>query len=710
MKTLRFAALLVAGLVPASAQTSYTITDLGTLPGLAHSYAAALNATGQITGSALAANGEAARAFLYSAGKLTDLGTLPGGTVSFGYGLNAAGQVVGGAVTAAREGRAFLHAGGVMTALGTLGGDYSWASAINAAGQIAGESTLTIGGNFHAFLYSGGRMTDLGTLGGAYSSAKAINDSGQIAGQSETGAAFNPLHAFLYTGGRMTDLGTLGGNGSWANALNHAAHVVGASYLSSTGSPVPLYDQHAFLHANGRMTDLGTLEPYGSSEANAINASGQIVGEVFHLYESNAPDSTGQRAFLYAGGRMTDLNRLLTGGRGWTLLQATAINDAGLIAGFGLTPAGERHAFLLTPSSLPPDPVWPTILRAPVSQHVAPGVPVTFTVAAIGGDLGYQWKKNGVALPGATDATYTIASATPATMGFYSVVVKNPAGAPESEIAILTVAVGNPGRLVNLSTRGFVPDGGDLTVGFVIRDGSTKSLLVRAVGPTLGAFGLTGALADPRLELIPSNAGPATQSNDDWAGGPALAGAFADAGAFALPAGSKDAALLATLAPASFTARITTGLTGSGGLALAEVYDRDGGGAGGRLMNLSTRGFVGTGPHALVPGFVIGGVAAKSLLIRAVGPGLAPFGVTGWLTDPQLAVVPLGQSFTVARNDTWDVAAATVFAQVGAFALPFGSTDAALVVRLPPGGYTVTVSGADQTTGTALVEIYDLDP
>ena len=81
MKTLRFAALLVAGLVPASAQTSYTVTDLGTLPGLAHSYAAALNATGQITGSALAANGEAARAFLYSAGKLTDLGTLPGGTV-----------------------------------------------------------------------------------------------------------------------------------------------------------------------------------------------------------------------------------------------------------------------------------------------------------------------------------------------------------------------------------------------------------------------------------------------------------------------------------------------------------------------------------------------------------------------------------------------------------------------------------------------------
>ncbi len=361
---------------------------------------------------------------------------------------------------------------------------------------------------------------------------------------------------------------------AWANALNHAAHVVGASNLSSTGSPVPLYDQHAFLHANGRMTDLGTLEPYGSSEANAINASGQIVGEVFHLYESNAPDSTGQRAFLYAGGRMMDLNGLLTGGRGWTLLQATAINDAGLIAGFGLTPAGERHAFLLTPSSLPPDPVWPTILRAPVSQHVTPGVPVTFTVFAIGGDLGYQWKKNGVALPGATDATYTIASATPATMGFYSVVVKNPAGAPESEIAILTVAAGNPGRLVNLSTRGFA----------------------------------------------------------------------------------------------------------------------------------------GTGPHALVPGFVIGGVAAKALLIRAVGPGLAPFGVTGWLTDPQLAVVPLGQSFTVARNDTWDVAAATVFAQVGAFALPFCSTDAALVVRLPPGGYTVTVSGADQTTGTALVEIYDLDP
>ncbi len=112
-----------------------------------------------------------------------------------------------------------------------------------------------------------------------------------------------------------------------------------------------------------------------------------------------------------------------------------------------------------------------------------------------------------------------------------------------------------------------------------------------------------------------------------------------------------------------------------------------------------------------MPGFVIGGSAPKLLLIRAVGPGLGQFGVTGVLADPQLSLVPLGQNFTVAANDNWGGTAAlqAAFTQAAAFALPSGSNDAAVVVRLPPGGYTVVVSGVGSTTGTALVEIYDLD-
>jgi hypothetical protein len=141
------------------------------------------------------------------------------------------------------------------------------------------------------------------------------------------------------------------------------------------------------------------------------------------------------------------------------------------------------------------------------------------------------------------------------------------------------------------------------------------------------------------------------------------------------------------------------------------VYDEDPLTSPVRLVNVSTSGFVGVGEQALVPGFVIGGSAPKLLLIRAVGPGLAQFGVGDVLADPQLSLMPLGQNFTVAANDNWGgtTSLQAAFAEAGAFALPAGSKDAAVVVRLPPGGYTVVVSGVASTTGTALVEIYDLD-
>jgi hypothetical protein len=129
-----------------------------------------------------------------------------------------------------------------------------------------------------------------------------------------------------------------------------------------------------------------------------------------------------------------------------------------------------------------------------------------------------------------------------------------------------------------------------------------------------------------------------------------------------------------------------------------------------QLANVSTRGFVGTGANALVPGFVIGGGGPLQLLIRAVGPGLAPFGVTGVLADPQITVVSQGGGTSIAANDNWggDTTLRSAFAAAGAFGLALDSRDAAVLVRLPPGGYTVVVSGVGNTTGTALVEIYDV--
>jgi hypothetical protein len=356
------------------------------------------------------------------------------------------------------------------------------------------------------------------------------------------------------------------------------------------------------------------------------------------------------------------------------------------------------------------------ITTHPLSQYVAAGATATLSVSANGAGVTFQWKKDGTPIPGATSASLALPGSGAATMGFYSAEARSGNTVVESAPAAVTVNTGGPSRLTNVSTRGFVPAGGALTPGFVLQGGAPKALVIRAVGPTLGAFGVGGTLADPVLEVIPLGGETPSASNDNWGGTAALSAAFGRVGAFPLAAGgSNDASVAASLGgggASGYTVRITSKSATVGGVALAEIYDEDAFGPAGRLINVSTRGFAGTGDQALVPGFVIGGNAPKQVLIRAVGPGLAQFGVTGVLADPQLTLVPLGKDFSVAANDNWGGTSAlqTAFSQAGAFALPPGSNDAAIVLRLPPGGYTVVVSGAGNATGTALVEVYDLDP
>ena len=129
--------------------------------------------------------------------------------------------------------------------------------------------------------------------------------------------------------------------------------------------------------------------------------------------------------------------------------------------------------------------------------------------------------------------------------------------------------------------------------------------------------------------------------------------------------------------------------------------------SGGRLSNLSTRGAVGTGANIMVAGFVIEGSMAKDLVIRAVGPKLADYGVAGELPDPQIALYRSGESVPMMEVDNWDSALSPVFASLGAFALDNDTASAAVRVQLPPGPYTVHVSGVNDVTGVALVEVYD---
>jgi probable HAF family extracellular repeat protein len=286
-----------------------------------------------VTGTAATDDG-AIHAFLYNGGALIDLGTL-GGSFSQGAGINASGLVTGTAVTSGNESRAFLYSGGPLQDLGTLGGTSSFGNDINASGQVTGQAR-TADGSTRAFLYSNGSMQNLGTLDGGSSIGWGINDSGQVTGQANN-------RAFLYSGGTMQDIHALG-DASAGRDLNASGDVTGSfdDNLAIT--------TRAFLYSDsgGSMQDLGSVGGYQGSIGLGINADRWVVGVAFPAVTDD-PDVTAERAFLYDGASMHDLNSLLDGsGDGWVLHQATDINDAGRIVGYG-THDGETRAFLLTP-------------------------------------------------------------------------------------------------------------------------------------------------------------------------------------------------------------------------------------------------------------------------------------------------------------------------------------------------------------------------
>ena len=357
----------------------------------------------------------------------------------------------------------------------------------------------------------------------------------------------------------------------------------------------------------------------------------------------------------------------------------------------------------------------PTSANHTITLHRAPGESAGFSFSAAASGYSYQWKRNGQPLVGATEGNLDISSVTAADMGFYSIVATRDGTSTEALVAMLVVATKGTSRLANLSTRGFVPSGGALTPGFTLRGTGSARLLVRAIGPTLARFGVSEAHRDPTLEIVSADASQPMLTNDNWtAAGNALEihGTTAAVGAFTLDTSARDAAVVAPFASdRSYTARIAGTESAGAGVVLAEVYDPAGTDHPVRLAAVSTLGHVASGDRSLVAGFTIAGSAPKRLLIRAVGPTLAAFGVTDALADPQLILVPAGFDATVASNDNWqgDASLAATAQSTGAFALDPASRDAAIEVLLPPGGYTVTASSRDGTAGTALVEIYDLD-
>jgi hypothetical protein len=251
-------------------------------------------------------------------------------------------------------------------------------------------------------------------------------------------------------------------------------------------------------------------------------------------------------------------------------------------------------------------------------------------------------------------------------------------------------------RVVNGSVRANVAAGETMIVGFSAD--SADSVLMRAVGPGLAQFGVTGTLADPLLFLYsPSRL---LESNEDWVATPELQAGAAAVGAFALPTGSRDSVILRSL-----TGGHTLHLAArSPGDVLMEVY---GVGPTARLGNFSTRGRVGGPGDRLIAGFVVLGQGAHPVLIRAVGPKLSSFGVTNASADPRLEVYRNGVK--AADNDDWAQAvSAADLAAAGAFSLEGDTKSAAVRLSLTGGAaYTIHVFGAG-TPGEALLEIYQV--
>jgi hypothetical protein len=263
-------------------------------------------------------------------------------------------------------------------------------------------------------------------------------------------------------------------------------------------------------------------------------------------------------------------------------------------------------------------------------------------------------------------------------------------------------------RPMNVSSRGFVGTGNQVMIaGFILSGGSSKSMLVRAVGPGLSQFGVSGVLTDPTLTVYRGST--VVDQNDNWSSyynASGVAAAATQVGAFSLANGSLDAAVLPALSPTAYTA-VVSGVNGGTGNALVEAYDTDINNPT-QLINISTRANV-SSSAPLIGGFVVNGSGYKQVLIRAVGPTLSTLGVSGAMSDPVLSL-NVG-STTIRRNDNWGTepnagSIPGAAAQVGAFALGSGSADSCLLLNLPPGAYTAVVTGANGSSGVGMIEVY----
>lgn len=351
----------------------------------------------------------------------------------------------------------------------------------------------------------------------------------------------------------------------------------------------------------------------------------------------------------------------------------------------------------------------PVFAEEPLGEIALMGAEAVLTARAVSNlPITYQWYKDNVAIDEAVDPQLRIPNATAENEGAYHVVATSSAGSAQSASATVLVT---DKRLINISTRAHIGTGANVVIaGFVVKGDQTKKLLIRGIGPSLAQHNIDGFVEQPQLLLFKD--GENIDSNSGWSQLPntqEIVDAAAAVGAFAIDAGSEDAVLLVDLEPGAYTAMLL-GENQTTGIGLVEVYEVEQ--TATRLINISSRAHVGNGHEIAIPGVVIEGDQPSTVLVRAVGPGLAQFDLPGILARPVLQVID-SEGDVIASNVRWqDVddlgALENAMQTVGAFPLDDNSEDAALLAVLEPGVYTALVYGEDGTTGLSLVEVYSV--
>jgi len=247
-----------------------------------------------------------------------------------------------------------------------------------------------------------------------------------------------------------------------------------------------------------------------------------------------------------------------------------------------------------------------------------------------------------------------------------------------------------------------------LIEGFIVQGppGSTKKILIRAIGPSLIPFGIADAVADPTLDIF-NAANVKVAGNDNWkttqVGGLITGDQVAEITASQVaPGNDKESAIIANLAPGSYTA-VVRGAGNTVGTGVVDAYDLSAASPA-KLANIATRGLIQPGDKLMIAGFIVQNGSVKAV-VRAIGPSLTPFGITNALPDTTLQL--RNQNGVIVReNDDWKTDQQQELESTGL--APTNDLEAALVVTIPPGQYTAQVRGKPESTGTGVVQVYFL--